>query len=1148
MTNYFSIQYFRVVKSPFAILKKIPLFMRLSILMLFVSIGLVFAENSYSQSTLLSLDIKNQTVQNVLDEIEKQSDFHFFYNNKQVNTSRIVSIKSSNKNVFSILEELFKGTDIRYSVMEKSIILSIESKNDVTQQSSDKTISGIVTDINKEPIIGANVSVKGTTIGTITDVDGHYSLPGVPEKAILVFSFVGMKAQEIIVNNKTTINISLEETAIGLGEVVAIGYGTTKKATITGSIASMKGDKLKSIPANNFTNALAGKFAGLTAVTTSGQPGSDNSTLRIRGSNTLGDNNPLVVVDGIAGRDMNRLNPADVESITVLKDASAAIYGAQAANGVILVTTKRGVIGKPVINVNVRQGWATPTIVPEWADAATYAQALNEIDSYANRQPRYTDDDIRMFRDGSDPWGHPNTDWYDLIFKRFTPQTYVDASLRGGSDKVKYFVSAGFNYQKGIFQRSANSYRQMDIRSNLDAKVTKYVNLGIDLAARQENRNNSTAALSELLRYGMGRPNRVAFYGEYPASGYEGGMNPAVVATNATGYDHNISYILTSNAKLDITIPGIEGLTVTGNVAFDKYIRNQKTWKTPWTLYSWDGKTLDANNMPVVSGASSGYSSPSLNQYMQDDHGLTLNALINYSHTFGEAHGLKAMVGIERKTGESMNFSAYRTYFASTLIDELFAGGDLDKTNTGSASHDARINYFGRFNYDYLSKYLVEFVFRYDGSYIFPKRKQYGFFPSISLGWVISEENFWKEKLSFINSFKLRGSWGQTGNDRVSPYQYLASYGFDNSAAGNMHSPKDSKNTTVFDGNTEAKFLKELRIPNPSITWEVANQGNIGFDLQTLNGNLRISADYFHNIRSNILCYRNASIPATAGLTLPRENIGKVKNQGFEFDITYNNNIGDFTYQIGLNGGFSKSKIIFWDESPNVPDYQRATGKPINPSLISDNSAGLYYEAIGIFKDEADIEKYPHWQGAKPGDIIFKDVNNDGKIDGLDRVRSDKTNIPTLTGGLNIDLGYKDFYLTLGFQGAAGATRYHEVESGEAGNFSMEDLKDRWTPTNTSASKPRVGNYRSEYWNQTQTGPNTYWNRKSDYIRLKNLEFGYNMPQKFYHKLGIESARIYFSGMNLFTICGMKTFDPETTSAVAYPLNKIYSIGLALTF
>lgn len=1148
MTNYFSIQHFRMVKSPFAILKKIPLCMRLSIVMLFLSVGLTFAENSYSQSTRLSLDVKNQTVQNVLDEIEKQSEFHFFYNNKQVNTNRIVSIKSNDKNVFTILEELFQGTNTHYSVMEKSIILSLGTQEKAIGQQAGKTISGTVTDTNKEPVIGANVSIKGTTIGTITDADGNYTLPNVPGNGILVFSFVGMKTQEIAAGDRVSLSIALEETAIGLGEVVAIGYGTTKKATVTGAIASLKGEKLRSIPANNFTNALAGKFAGLTAVTTSGQPGSDNSTLRIRGSNTLGDNNPLVVVDGIAGRDMNRLNPSDVESITVLKDASAAIYGAQAANGVILVTTKRGITGKPVVSVNIRQGWATPTIIPEWADAATYAQTLNEIDLYAKRNPRYTDEDLRMFGDGSDPWGHPNTSWYDLIFKKFTPQTYVDASLRGGSDRVKYFVSAAFNYQKGIFQHSANSYRQMDIRSNLDAKVSKYINLGIDLAARQENRNNSTAALSELLRYGMGRPNRVAFYGEYPASGYEGGMNPAVVATNATGYDDNIGYVLTSNAKLDITIPGIEGLTVTGNVAFDKFIGNRKTWKTPWNLYSWDGKTMDANNMPVVTGAPSGYSSSSLNQYMQDDYGLTLNALINYSRTFGKAHGVKAMVGIERRTGESMNFSAYRTYFSSTLIDELFAGGDLDKTNTGSASHNARINYFGRFNYDYLSKYLVEFVFRYDGSYIFPAGKQFGFFPSISLGWVISEEEFWKEKLSFINSFKLRGSWGQTGNDRVDPYQYLASFGFDNSATGDKSNPKDSKNTTVFNGGTEAKFLKELRIPNPAITWEVANQSNIGFDLQTLNGSLRISADYFQNVRSNILCYRNASIPATAGLTLPRENIGKVKNQGLEFDIAYNNKVGDFTYQIGLNGGFSKSKIVFWDESPNIPDYQRATGKPINTSLIGNNSAGLFYEAIGIFKDQADIEKYPHWQGAKPGDIIFRDVNGDEKIDGLDRVRSDKTNIPTLTGGLNIDLGYKDFYLTLGFQGAAGATRYHEVESGEAGNFSMEDLEGRWTPTNINASKPRVGNYRSEYWNQTDTGPNTYWNRSSDYIRLKNLEFGYNMPQKLYRKLGIESTRIYFSGMNLFTICGMKTFDPETTSATAYPLNKIYSIGLALTF
>jgi hypothetical protein len=342
--------------------------------------------------------------------------------------------------------------------------------------------------------------------------------------------------------------------------------------------------------------------------------------------------------------------------------------------------------------------------------------------------------------------------------------------------------------------------------------------------------------------------------------------------------------------------------------------------------------------------------------------------------------------------------------------------------------------------------------------------------------------------------------------------------------------------------------LKELRVPNLDITWEVANQSNIGFDLYTPKSRLRVSADYFYNLRSNILCFRNASIPATAGLTLPRENIGKVNNQGFEFDISYSNKVGNFSYMLGFNGGYAKSKVIFWDESPNVPDYQRATGKPINTRLISNNSAGLYYDAIGIFKDQAAIDAYPHWQAAKPGDIIFRDVNEDGKIDGLDRIRSDKTDIPVLTGGLNISLSYKDFYVNIGFQGAAGAARYHEVESGELGNFAMEDMEGRWTPTNTDASKPRVGNYRAEYWNQTESGPNTYWYRSTDYIRLKNMELGYNVPSSVYSKIGLQNFRFYFTGMNLLTFTGLKTFDPETNSNTAYPLNKIYSVGLSLTF
>lgn len=1150
---------------------------QMKLIMILLTLGMVQAgATGYSQK--VTIREKNASVEAVFRAIEKQTGYVFFYNNADL-TSTKVSINLRGVSLTEALDRCFAELPLTYKIIGNTIAIKKKEKTATQYRESVNTlpatsspiafpnkniarvpeeiplllrslyqrISGKVTDETGEPLPGVSILVKGTQQGTTTNAEGVFAIETQEADAVLVFSFVGYLSREIATDGRKSLDVVLKTDNKALEEVIVVGYGTAKKATLTGSIVSLKGETISNIPAGNFSNALAGRFSGLTVVTTSGQPGNDNSTLRIRGLNTLGNNNPLIVVDGIQGRDINRLNPNDIENITVLKDASAAIYGAQAANGVILVTTKRGVSGKNEVSVNIRHGWSSPTVIPEYADAATYAQALNEIDLYAKRSPRYSEQDIRLFADGSDPWLHPNTNWYDLVFRRSTPQTFLDASMRGGTDNVKYYLSATHSLQDGIFKESANNYTQTGIRSNMDARISKYINLGVDLNFRQENRHNSTVALYDLLRYGMGRPNRVAFYGPYPASGYESGKNPAVVATDVTGYDRNISYIFQSNTRLDIKIPGIEGLTFTGNAAFDKSIQNRKIWRTPWMLYSWDGVTMDGNNMPVVTGALSGYSAPNLDQSMNDGKGLVLNGLINYTRSFGN-HNLKAMAGIERGSGKSMEFSAFRTYFASTLIDELFAGGDLDKTNTGSASHNARQNYFGRFNYDYQSKYLLEFVFRYDGSYIFPQGKQFGFFPSVSAGWVISNEDFWDKNLSFINTLKFRGSWGQTGNDRVDPYQFLASYGFDNSANGTNNQPKDSRNTTVFNGHEEVKFLKELRIPNPLITWEVANQSNAGLDLSLLDHKMTVSADYFYNFRTNILCYRNASIPSTAGLNLPRENIGKVSNQGVEFDVYYGDNTGDFSYSIGLNGGYAKSKIIFWDESPNVPDYQRATGKPVNTNLIGDNSAGLLYEAIGIFRDQAAIDNYPHWQNAKPGDIIFRDINGDGKIDGLDRVRSDKTNIPVFTGGLNLNVGYKGAYLSAGFQGAAGATRYHEVESGELGNFSMEDLRGRWTPANIDASKPRVGNYRSEYWNQTATGPNTYWNRKSDYLRLKNLELGYNLPDDFCSKIGLRSLSVFFTGMNLLTFTSMKTFDPETTSNTAYPLNKVHSLGLSMAF
>ena len=998
-------------------------------------------------------------------------------------------------------------------------------------------ITGTITDENGSPFPGVYILVEGTTIGTISDVNGKFTLDLPDPNAVLVVSFVGYSTQRVSLAGKTTVDLVMAPDLMNLDEVVVIGYGTARRATITGSVASVTGEKLQVAKTTNFTNALVGRLPGLVANQRSGLPGYDDATIRIRGNNTLNNNNPLIVVDGIANRSMSRLNPSDIESVIVLKDASAAIYGAQAANGVILITTKRGASGKLKVNVDFNQGFSSPTVLPDMADSYLYATMMNEVDLYAGQSLRYSEDDLQKFKDGSDPWGHPNTDWFSEVFKPFSLENKGNVSLTGGTETVKYFVSIGSRFQDGTYRKSGAYYSQVDFRSNIDAKLANNINLSIDVAGRQENRHGTIYSEYETFRnVPRGKPTDVAWwFNGKPGPDVESDLNPVVMVTNMGGYNKDIRYILESNIRLNINIPWIKGLSVTGNASIDKNFRNEKLWKTPFYLYVWDKLTYDENDMPLLNGSKRGVSQPELTQGNTNGGRTTLNALVNYETRIADNHKIKFLVGSEASRGKSESFEASRKYFVSSAIDQLFAGSDLEKNNTGSASESARMNYFGRVNYDYMSKYLLEFVWRYDGSYIFPADKRWGFFPGFSLGWVASEENFWKNNIPFINYFKLRGSWGQTGNDRISDFQYLSVYRFA-SGWGQLESGLNM-GEWVTDRNQINKVLYEQSIPNLNVTWEVANQTDVGFETQLLGGKLKLEGDYFHNLRSNILTQRNASVPNSTGLTLPPENIGKVVNQGFEFVIGYGDKAGDFIYNVSWNGGYAKNKIKFWDETPGIPEYQQTTGHPMN--------SDLYYQAIGIFKDEAAVNEYPHWVGARPGDIIFKDVNGDEKITGDDMVRDYRSDIPIFTSGLNIDLTYKNFYATVLFQGAWGKMRYHYVEGGVSGNYYMEDAEGRWTPDNIDAKKPRAFNYTSEYWRNQD---NTYWLRNADYVRLKNIEIGYNLPASVNSKLRIDGFRIYVGGTNLITWCpDLPSFDPESVST-NYPLSKVINVGAALTF
>lgn len=1113
-----------------------------------ISVSLLFANDTHAQvkdieDVMISVKFQNTKVERVFSRIEKVSGFSFIYSGVDLKQLEPVSIESDEaKSVYEVLQNISSITKLEFRQVNNTIHVRIkgtpivdETAVEMTQEVAVFPISGVVTDESGESLPGATVLVEGTTIGTVTDVDGKFSLD-VEQGAVLVISFVGFETQKVTVGSATTLSIRMIMDSRSLEEVVVVGYGEQRKVTFTGSVSSVGGDAIRTAPVTNVSNSLVGRLPGLSSVTRSGEPGNDDSTIRIRGTNTLGNNGALVVVDGIPGRSLARIDPNSVESITVLKDASAAIYGAQAANGVILVTTKRGKSGKAIIEINSNFGWNQPTVLPEMANAEQYLTMLNEIDTYRNRPVRFTDQEINDFREGTDPWLHPDTDWFGEVLRPWAPQSYHTITASGGNESVNYFVMFGAKGQDGYYYNSATRYDQYDFRSNLDGKINDYIKIGFDVAGRQEVRNFPTRSAGNIFRMIMrGKPNMHAYWPDgSPGPDIEYGDNPSVITTDATGYDQTNMYNLQSTLRLNIDAPWVEGLFFNGNVGLDQTFRMQKRFETPWFLYSWDGNTLGPDGTPELVRGQRGFNDPRLTENMGADRQLLVNGMLNYNRTFQDDHAMRLMVGAESRTGYGNTLNAFRRFFVSTAVDQMFAGGNAERDNGGSAYQNARFNYFGRFNYEFQEKYLAEFVWRYDGSYIFPQGSRFGFFPGISVGWRVSEEDFWKGSMPNVDHFKIRASYGQTGNDRIDEWQYLASYGF-----GNI--------PYIFGVDQEHQALRELRIPNPNVTWEVADQYNFGVELGFFNSRLTVEADVFYNYRSQILWWRNASIPVSTGLTLPRENIGEVSNRGYEFITTYNGNAGDFTYQISANAGYALNRVEFWDESPGAPLYQQTTGRPIPTNPFNPNQ-DLYYQSVGIFRDQAQIDATPHWPGARPGDIIFEDVNGDGVIDGNDMVRNERNNIPRFTGGLNMSAQWKGFDLSILFQGATGAVRYVNTESGEIGNYLRDFAENRWTPENNTANFPRTFNRSDEYWMNQR---NTFWLNSTDYVRLKNLELGYNFPSFIANKLALQNFRIYVSGFNLLTYSpDLRNFDPESDSASgqSYPLQRVINSGLTLTF
>lgn len=1111
-----------------SLLMKFDLKMKLTTLFLIISLFQLQAAETYAQKTKVSLNLNNVSLGTVLEKIESLSDFKFIYKIDEVEYKKIVTVKAENERINSILQKLFSDTDIIYKVLNKQIILKQDksvSKKLFTELLQQIDIKGVVFDKNGLALPGASIVVKGTTNSTSTDMDGKFSIRVDAAATTLVISYIGFDTMEVPIGNKTDFKITLKESSQNLEEVVVVGYGTQKKVTLTGSVVSIKGKDIVKSKSPNVISSLTGNLPGVIINTRTGEPGRENPNILIRGKSTTGNAQALVIINGVERENLGEINPNDIESISVLKDASAAIYGARAANGVILVTTKRGNVGAPTFSFSSNHGFTQPTRTPKMADSYTFAKVYNEIENGEGRSARYSDDELQKFKDGSDS-NYANTDWYKVITRNLTPQHRVNLAVQGGTDKVKYFVSFGEQSQEGQFTNTSMKNRRYNLRSNVDVKVNDFFQFGMGLAGRYDAQHYPAQDLGGLYAHTfLYLPSWTPYW---PGTNYirpnrdsESILN---MVNDRSGTDDRDSKGLESTLSFRLDIPWAKGLYIDGTANYDVNIDFRKKFTKPTYVYYYN--TTTDTYTEGLGGASQPLAS--LSEYYSQMASLTVNTKINYDKSFG-IHNFGVMLGYEQRQSKFNTFEAARSNFVSTALPELFAGSS-DKnyqSNTGTAAEYARQNYFGRVTYDYGGKYLAQLIFRYDGSQNFPKDKRYGFFPGISVGWRMSEEQFMK-KYDFIDNLKFRASYGEMGNDQVNPFQYLTTYGF-------------GANYVI--GNKDVASVVQTGVPNPNITWEKAKTYNFGVDAMFWGGLLGAEFDLFKTRRADILTKRTVLVPDYTGLNLPDENVGIVENKGFELVLTHKSKINKLNYTVSGNISYARNKVIFADEAPAAQSYQLATGRPIGSQLL--------YNAVGIFANQEEINAYPHFGDARPGDIKYEDVNNDGSINSQDRIRVNENATPQVVYGLNLGFEFKGFDLSILFQGQAKAKvffdGYFPVMSYSLGNFLEARAEDRWSPQNANASMPRPS---QEVFNNN-TLPSTKWLYNSGFTRLKNLELGYNVSNLVCKKLSLQSLRIYVSGNNLAILKDHMSklgFDPETDNYWSYPQQKMYNIGVNINF
>jgi TonB-linked SusC/RagA family outer membrane protein len=1117
-------------------LRRALIMAKIYILILLCSIYTVKASDSYAQNVRVNLELNNVHLSNVIKAIKEQTEFEFAYDaNLDQLIMRKVSINVKNEKIDNVLVNLLKGTNINFKVIDRIILLSTNPliatsgiENGILLQQ--QKISGIVTDAaTGESLPGVSVFVEGTTKGTVTGTDGKFSLDLPNRKAVLVFSFIGYETQKISTFGKSTIMVQLRTDVKKLDEVVVVGYGTQKKGNLTGSVASVKSEVLSIAPVASTANTLAGRLPGLIALQSSGQPGSDQASLSIRGFGQA-----LLIVDGVE-TDFNSIDPNQIESVSILKDGSASIYGSRAGNGVILVTTKRGIDQKPIITLNSSYTLQGITAMTQPVSSGQYAELQNEKFTNQGLTAPYTADQIQKYYNGTDPQ-YPNTNWFKETIRDWAPQQQHNLSVRGGSDKIKYYGFFGYLDQESMWKSNGGDYGRYNLQSNIDAKVTDNLSIQLDLSSVVENKKFPVrpqgAGINTLWQdLWNSLPIYPATLPDPTKNSYANGQGVGSVKLDSdygiAGYNKTDNQDLKGTFVAKYNIAPIKGLSAKVFINYERQYTGNKVFNKPYQFYTYDASTKTY----TLAGSNGAYASLDIKRY--EVKNITSQFSLNYDRTFGTDHHITALALYENINYNNDYLEASRDNFITPAIEQLFAGSVGSSVANGSASENGRASYVGRLNYTYKDKYLLETSLRADASAAFASDKRWGYFPSVSLGWRLSKENFIKN-ISGIDELKVRTSYGSSGLDNVALFQYLTGYKFD----GHY----------LFDAST-LNGLLSTGLANPNLTWETVKIYNFGTDFSFWGRKLFGTGEVFYRTLSGIPATRILSLPDTFGSSLPQENLNSQNTRGFELSLGTSGEKGDLSYEVSGNISWSRSKWDHYEEQnytdPDQIRIYKLSGK------WTDIQYG--YKSDGLFTSQEEISNlkftYPAGNSSlRPGDIKYVDVNGDGKLDWRDQVAIGKGTVPHWMVGGTINLKYKNFDLSSLFQGAFGYNSYITLQHGGI-NYSEVLYNLRWSPTNNSANAfvPRLGG------SSTNDYTSDHFYKKAGYLRLKALSIGYNLPKNIIAKYNLQGLRVYFAGTNLLTYNKLKDYDvdpeaPSGNAAYYYPQQKTITMGIKLSF